>query len=141
MAWEHIEVRRVGRCRVQDLSNGETTLNVRYRFESISTGKQRVHWGYQLVVVLPETSIVGRVKAGTGSCIDELRLCNAQLQDLGLRLLVAGNDSSFNVSAMSESSGFGYIQGHEQALHIMHPWPDHIDPVYSNSDERTQADF
>lgn len=140
MAWEHIEVRNAGRCHLQDLSNVALTIRARYRFESISTGKQRVYWGHQLVIVLPETDIVGRIKAGTGSGIDELHLCNAQLRDRGLRLLVAGNAPSFSVSAMSESSGFGYIGGHEEALHIMHPWPVCVDPDCPDSDSDSDSD-
>lgn len=121
MPWEHFEVRKTGICDVQCLSTGET-FNARYRLEFISTGKQRVYWGHQLVIELPEMSIVGRVKGGGGSYISELQLCNAQLQDAGLRLLVAGNDPTYYVTGLSESSGFGYISGHKKAVHIMQQW-------------------
>ena len=125
MPWEHFEVRKTGICHVQRLSMGEF-FDARYRLEFISTGKQRVYWGNQLVIELPEMSIVGRVKAGGGSYISELKLCNAQLEDVGLRLLVAGNDSTYYVTGLTESSGFGYINGHKKAVHIMQRCPDHV---------------
>ena len=122
MAWEHLSIKSQGHCTVQHVLN-QNTFSAAFRMETIETGKQRVHWGYQLVLALPDGVIVARRPGWSGSYQDVLQDCNAQLAARNLRLLVAGNASSYNESAMSGEGGSGYVQGRHSPLHIMSPLP------------------
>ena len=122
MSWEHFDIRKRGICPLQDVRTGEI-FNVPYLMGKISTGKQRVFWGHQIIIQMPENAIAGKVKGWTESYLEALRECNTQLFAVDLRLLVAGNGPSYNESAMSSGAGFGYVGGRKSGLHIMSSWP------------------
>ena len=85
----------------------------------LSTGKQRVFWGYQIVITLGAREFVAKSEGGAESFRPVLRVCNDVLRAEGLRLLVAGNAPSYAESGLSSGSGYGYVEGCSKALKIM----------------------
>lgn len=122
MTWEHFDIRENGDCRIQKI--GEIgTVDARYTMGIMSTGKQRVFWGYQLIISLPDREFVAKSKGYSGSYLPVLVVANEILAEEKLRLLVAGNAASYSESAMSGDGGRGYIDGNKFALKIMSEYP------------------
>ncbi|AXB77875.1 hypothetical protein [Novosphingobium sp. P6W] len=55
----------------------------------------------------------------TMSVVAAMRVLDDELAETGGRLLVAGLHADFYETALSEGSGFGYISGYRDAVHIM----------------------
>ena len=86
---------------------------------SVTTGKSRVFWGYQIIVYYKGVAIAGRSKGYSETYSLALKDCNSQMAEQGLTLLVAGNLSSYSESAMSGPAGYGYIKGKKTGVRIM----------------------
>ena len=123
MSWEHFEVKFSGECQLQHMVETET-FNATYEMGILTTGRQRVFWGYhQIVIELPDGRVVGKSKGYSGSYSFALDNCNEALREAKLRLLVAGNAPTYSESAMSSGSGMGYVVGRQSAVGIMATWP------------------
>ncbi len=123
MTWEHFDIRDTGECRVQQI--GESgTIFARYAIGLLSTGKQRVFWGYQLVISLADREFVAKSKGYSESYLPVLTVANELLSVENLILLVVGNAPSYSESAMSGGGGYGYVDGSKSALKIMSEYPD-----------------
>ena len=118
MAWEHFEIKDQGLCKVFDKTSKEI-LDCQYELGIVSTGKQRVFWGYRLVIYAPDFIIVGSSKGYSESYRPALRDCNEKMTEHGLVLLIAGNVENYSESAMSGGSGYGYLRNTRGSVNIM----------------------
>jgi len=86
---------------------------------TITTGKSRMFEGYFLCVRIENLEIIGKSKGNCDSYRLALDDCNDQLEQKGLRLLVAGNSPEYSESALSGGSGYGCVSGMRDPLSIM----------------------
>lgn len=118
MNWWHFEVKHSGKCSVRDESSGER-FECSYQMGHLTTGKNRVHWGRQILVSTPKGDIVGKSQGDTGSYRPPLIECNRLMGEAGYSLLVAGNTPGYSESALSGPSGQGYPSGRLNPVSIM----------------------
>lgn len=122
MTWEHFDNRENGDCRLQKI--GEfSTLDARYAMGFLLTGKQRVFWGYRLIITLADREFVAKSKGCSESYLPVLTVATEILAAEKLLLLVVGNAPSYTESAMSGRGGRGYVDGCKSALGIMSEYP------------------
>ncbi len=114
MPWKHYEPQRSGRCHI-DIAGDDT--RAKFEMGVVTTGKQRVFFGYYKKVVSPDGV------EGTGESPATIRKAlhslGDQLANGGRRLLCAGRHDCFYESGLSFNSGFGYIEGRDGSLHMM----------------------
>lgn len=120
MNWEHFELSDQGFCAVFEKISNEL-YECLYEIGTLTTGKSRVFWGYQIIVYYKGVAIAGRNKGYSGTFSLALKDCNTHMAEQGLTLLVAGNLSTYSESAMSGPAGYGYITGNKTGVHIMSP--------------------
>ena len=123
MSWEHFDVKKTGLCTVLRRETGER-FQCPYQLGTVSTGKSRVFWGYQISINLGDREIIGKSQGYSESYVLALKECNWKLEAEGLLLLVAGNSAHYSESAMSGSAGYGYVSDRMAAVHIMSDIPD-----------------
>ncbi len=110
MTWEHFRLIQSGYCKILNTQNN-TEIDAIYELHTISTGKQRVFWGRSITLRSEQFNVVEKVAGDTDSYQQALRNCNERLDTMKLRLLVNGNSERYYETALSGSSGYGYIDG------------------------------
>jgi len=118
MVWEHFNIDDGDFCNVLEKTSNEL-CECLYEIGTLTTGKSRVFWGYQIIVYYKGVAITGRSKGYSETYTLALKDCNTQMAEQGLTLLVVGNLSSYSESAMSGPAGYGYIKGKKTGVRIM----------------------
>jgi hypothetical protein len=118
MAWEHFDVKKMGKCKILKIESNEIFV-ADYQMGIIFTGKTRSFWGHQIKIEWNDKSFSGKSQNSADSYLSALSECNKNLESEGLRLLVAGNSPSYSESGLSSGSGFGYVNGRPSAIEIM----------------------
>jgi len=118
MAWEHFEIGEGDFCNVLE-KKGNAIWECLYEIGTITTGKSRVFWGYQIIVYYKGVAITGRSKGYSDTYSLALKELNTQMAEQGLTLIVAGNLPDYRESAMSGPAGYGYITGKKTGVRIM----------------------
>ena len=118
MSWEHFEISEGDFCNVLEKTSNEL-CECLYEIGTITTGKSRVFWGYQIIVYYKGIAIAGRNKGYSGTYSLALKDLNTHMAEQGLTLLVAGNLRSYSESAMTGPAGYGYLRGNKTAVRIM----------------------
>jgi hypothetical protein len=118
MAWEHFEINDGDFCNVLEKASNEL-CECLYEIGTLTTGKSRVFWGYQIIVYYKGVAIAGRSKGYSETYSLALKDCNSQMAEQGLILLVAGNLSTYSESAMTGPAGYGYLRDNKTAVKIM----------------------
>ena len=124
MSWEHFEITDRKICKVLNIETGEI-LDCKYELGTVSTGKQRVFYGYRIAVYIGDKCIIGDSKGYSESYRLALKDCNTKMAAEGFILLVAGNSSNYSESPMSGGAGCGYRKGEQKGVHIM-SFSEHI---------------
>lgn len=114
MTWENQTLLQHGVCRVTNRNGAE--LGGRYELVSVDTGRSKVFWGYRLTVDVEEKQFSGESRH---NMISAVRQCGANMRAAGLELHVNAMNESFQESGLSANSGYGYIDGHQKAVHMM----------------------
>ena len=118
MSWEHFQISEGDFCNVLEKASNEL-CECLYEIGTITTGKSRVFWGYQIIVYYKGIAIAGRNKGYSGTYSLALKDLNTHMAEQGLTLLVAGNLRSYSESAMTGPAGYGYLRGNKTAVRIM----------------------
>ena len=114
MDWKNFEAWRGGWVAVQGAERGQRCP---YELGVIVTGKQRVFHRYAIRLTLENgAQIVGEDEFNLR---DALRDLASQLDVRDMTIIAAGVDERFSESGLSHNSGFGYIEGHDGAVHMM----------------------
>ena len=113
MAWKNFELWRDGWIGAHDGTKGCRCF---YQLGMICTGKQRVFHRFAIFLKIGELTIWGEDPYSLMGALIEL---GEAADQHGWQLLVAGLDDRFRESGLSHNTGFGYINGHGQAIHMM----------------------
>lgn len=120
MSWEHWEIGQEGNV-VAFVA--EKPVRCPYAIGSITTGRQRVFHRHFVAISLPDGS---RIEGRDPHCIvAALEKVGAFAAQYGFRLFAAGLDPRFYESGLSFNSSWGYMEGHDRAIHMMDapPYP------------------
>lgn len=116
--WERFRPGASGRCALRRVGDG-AILSGDFERGTVTTGKSEVFWGYRVSIKTETKEIVGKSQGDAGTYRDALDDCNRKLALDGLILRVAGNAEGYSESALSGPAGFGYLEGHPEAVDIL----------------------
>lgn len=117
-SWERFRPGASGRCALRRAGDG-AILSGDYERGTVATGKSEVFWGYYVSIKTETKEVVGKSQGYAGTYRYALDDCNRKLALDGLILLVAGNAEGYSESALSGPAGFGYLEGHPEAVDIL----------------------
>jgi len=113
MVWRKYQARRSGECWI------DITGEHRVRFEVgiVETGRSRVYEGVYLKVWGPD----GQEWLGEDrwSLLRALHDVAGQIESAGGKMMCTGLDPKFYETGLSSGTGYGYIEGHGEALYMM----------------------
>lgn len=119
MDWRHYEVRATGAAVL--VTDKGASVAVAYEMGVVATGRTRVWAGYFVRVMLPgETEFSGENER---SLRRALRTLAVSLAAMRLELRCVGLDERWSESGLSVDTGWGYIDGHDRAIHMMDAVP------------------
>ena len=75
--------------------------------EHVSTGKQRVHAGYRVVLSFQEKKYESSIKASTNKAIKDLA---EKAETDGYKIMIWGAEDGFSQTGLSSESGYGYFE-------------------------------
>ncbi len=114
MDWKKHRQRRAGECHIDLKGEG---IVAEFEMGIVETGRQRVYAGHYIKVIGPD----GEEWTGEDawSVREALRELDEEIGRDGGRLLCAGLHGGFRESGLSADTGYGYIDGHRGAVHMM----------------------
>lgn len=105
IGWHHY--RRRGNVETVPVTDRNMVASeARIREEYVSTGKQRVHMGFRMVLELNHSMFCSGSHLNSLEALDDL---SRQMQENGYQLHVWGLDPRYYQTGLSEGSGYGYI--------------------------------
>ena len=115
MGWEHTEALKLGDLKLM-IDNAGHPDRAAFVLDSVSTGRTRVFHGYQLSVYFNEKVYNG---SNPRSLRDAVLDCASKLREDGLRMSIAAVADGFGESGLSYNTGWGFLPGKVQAVHMM----------------------